>query len=198
MKHSYNTKSKIGQSIIGSSRMNGSREENDFYPTPPSAVLKLLEKEKFQGNIWECACGDGAISKVLKQSGHQVYSTDIIDRGYEHLNGYHDFLNSPVKLTTDNVITNPPYKHATEFILKAKQSSTKKIAMLLKTVFLEGQGRYDMFQDTEFPLKTVYQFSKRLAINKSGEDKWKGGMISYAWYVWAKSYKGKPTIEWLI
>lgn len=37
------------------------REINDYYATPPEAVEKLLKVEKFNKNIWECACGGGGI-----------------------------------------------------------------------------------------------------------------------------------------
>lgn len=30
----------------------------EFYPTPPEATRALLSVEKFEGNIWEPACGD--------------------------------------------------------------------------------------------------------------------------------------------
>ncbi len=179
-------------SIVGSSRNNGDREENDFYPTPAYAVEELLKREKFVGNIWECACGEGDISEVFKAHGFEVYSSDLIDRGYcEQL----DFLQSD--LIVDNIVTNPPYKLALDFVLKAKQQSKRKIAMFLKTVWLESEARYDMFQDTEFPLKTVYQFSKRVSLYKNGVKMKNSGMIAYAWYVWDKDYKGKPTIEWM-
>lgn len=59
-----------------------SRAENDYYATDPRAVELLLEKEEFSNNIWECACGEGHISKVLEQNGYEVLSTDLIDRGY--------------------------------------------------------------------------------------------------------------------
>ena len=58
------------------------REKHDFYATPEIATLSLLDKEKFTGNIWECACGDGAISKVLINNGYQVISDDLVDRGF--------------------------------------------------------------------------------------------------------------------
>jgi hypothetical protein len=54
-----------------------------------------------------------------------------------------------------------------------------------------------MFQDKDFPLKTVYQFSKRVTLYKNGEKMKNSGMIAYAWYVWDKNYVGKPTIEWI-
>jgi hypothetical protein len=179
-------------SIVGSSRNNGDREADDFYPTPPYAVEELLKREVFSGNIWECACGDGAISEVFKNKGFEVHSTDLVNRGYgTELN----FLQSD--FVADNIITNPPYKLALDFVLHAKNLSNRKIAMFLKTVWLESDSRYDMFQDKEFPLKTVYQFSKRVSLYKGGVKMKNSGMISYAWYVWDKDYVGKPTIEWI-
>ena len=180
-------------SIVGSSRSNGEREKDDFYPTPQYAVEELLKREKFEGNIWECACGEGDISEVFKRNGFEVISTDLVNRGYgEQI----DFFES--NIVADNIVTNPPYKHALEFVEQAKKQSRKKIAMFLKTVWLESESRYKMFQDTEFPLKTVYQFSKRVTLYKNGEKMKNSGMIAYAWYVWDKDYIGKPTIEWIL
>ena len=182
-------------SIVGSSRQNGDRETNDFYPTPPYAVEQLLRREAFNGNIWECACGEGDISNVLIKHEFSVYSSDLIDRGYG---------DSPVNflwyqgIKYDNIITNPPYKDALDFVIKAKRFSNNKIAMFLKTVFLESAERYSMFNDKEYPLKTIYQFSKRVTLSKNGIKLKNSGMIAYAWYVWDKSYRGKPTIEWIL
>ncbi|SFL43618.1 hypothetical protein SAMN04488036_11513 [Shimia haliotis] len=78
----------------------------EFYPTPPEAVRALLSVERFDGSIWEPACGDGAISKVLIEAGYQVVSTDLIDRGYGQ--GGLNFLKS-TKPLAKNIITNPPY-----------------------------------------------------------------------------------------
>ncbi len=182
-----------GLSIVGSSRNNGEREPDDYYPTPAYAVEKLLEREKFQGDVWECACGEGDISKVFESNGFTVRSTDLIDRGFgDQL----DFLTSD--LTADNIITNPPYKMALDFVIKAKNQSHNKIAMFLKTVWLESEVRYEMFQDKEFPLKCIYQFSKRVTLSKGGKKMKNSGMISYAWYVWEKGYEGEPVIRWIL
>ena len=180
-------------SIVGSSRLNGEREKNDFYPTPAIAIQALLERETFTGNIWECACGKGDISKVCKEFGYETKNSDLIDYGYGEVRDFFDTEN-----VEDNIVTNPPYRLALEFILKAKESSNRKIAMFLKTVFLESAKRYDMFQDVDYPLKVVYQFSKRVSLYKGGIKMKNGGMISYAWYVWDKEYVGKPYIEWIL
>lgn len=78
----------------------------EFYPTPPEAVRALLSVEQFEGSVWEPACGDGAISKVLEKAGYSVISTDLIDRGFGR--GGYDFLKSTTPLAR-NIITNPPY-----------------------------------------------------------------------------------------
>ena len=179
-------------SIVGSSRRNGKREKDDYYPTPKYAVKELLERELFNGDIWECACGEGDISDVLINYGYQVRSSDIIDRNYGIVE---DFFNSDY--TTKNIITNPPYKHALEFVNKAKEKSDNKIAMFLKTVFLESERRKTMFDDKIFPLKSIYQFSKRVTLYKNGVKMKNSGMIAYAWFVWDKNYEGKPIIEWI-
>ena len=43
----------------------------DFFPTPPWATYALIDNEKFSGDIWESACGDGAMSRVLAETGLQ-------------------------------------------------------------------------------------------------------------------------------
>ena len=178
------------QSIVGTSP---GRNEHDFYPTPPSATEALLSVERFHGDIWECACGDGAMSRVLETYGHKVKSTDLIDRGYGQAPV--DFLSVPVKGSVANVVTNPPYSLAEEFVRKALHVSTAKVAMLLKLTFLESERRHRMFEST--PLTRVYVFSRRLTLMRNGAAPRSGGMIAFAWFVWEHGYTGRPQIGWV-
>ena len=92
--------------------MSGARKNHiahDFYPTPEIATIKFLDKERFDGEIWECACGDGAMSRVIERYGYQVKSTDLIDRGYGK-KGQINFLTCSDR--ADNIMTNPPFKYA--------------------------------------------------------------------------------------
>ena len=84
------------------------RETNDYYATEPKAIELLLELESFDENVWECACGEGHLAKVLEAHGHKVLSTDLIDRGCG-LGGI-DFLQCDNPYNGD-IITNPPYKY---------------------------------------------------------------------------------------
>jgi len=177
------------------------RSKADFYPTPPNATKALLLYEKFEGSIWECACGKGDISKILIAHRYDVISSDINDYGYGSPNV--DFLNSNSIFgeqlqQDDNIITNPPFEFALEFVLQAKQYSRFKIAMFLKTAFLEGAKRYEMFQDKQFPLKCIHQFSKRVNFGIHAGTHKNGGMIPFAWFVWDRNYEGKPYINWIL
>ena len=75
--------------IIGASNhTEQDREKNDYYATDPIAVNKLLAVERPNRQIWECACGEGHLSRRLTEFGFKVHSTDIQDRGYEHFDGW--------------------------------------------------------------------------------------------------------------
>ena len=173
------------------------REEHDFYATDPKAVEMLLNLEKFDRIIWEPACGKGHISEVLKRSGYSVHSTDIVARNYADL--VIDFLNFKGTLDAD-IITNPPYKYAKEFVKKALDVVTDghKVAMFLKLTFLESKKRRDLFE--KYPPKVIYVSSSRLQCARNGEfEKFKDGTgmtIAYAWFVWIKGFKGNPIVRW--
>ena len=64
-----NTQS-VMATLNASNHSEKERSKNDYYATPPLAVESLLEKEKFI-NVWECACGEGHISEVLKK--HNIH-----------------------------------------------------------------------------------------------------------------------------
>ena len=118
------------------------REQHDYYATDPKAVELLLELEQFSPVIWEPACGEGHISKVLQAHGHEVISTDLVYRGFGDPEPL-DFLTETLEGFEGDIITNPPYSMGLEFVQKALESVRPggKVAMFLKVQFLEGQKR---------------------------------------------------------
>jgi len=168
------------------------REKDDFYPTPPHATQALLAVEKFEGGIWEPACGDGAISKVLEAAGYPVVSTDLVDRSYGF--SRRDFL-MEWKPEAPNIITNPPFKLGIQFVRKALELTTGKVAILARLAFLEGAERRELYDNS--PIARVWVFSSRVTMFRSGQDTGGSSMIAFAWFVWDHSYAGKPTIGWL-
>ena len=170
-------------------------ENFDFYATQPRAVELLLEKESFSPLIWEPACGEGHISKVLERAGYTVLSTDLIDRGYGQ--GQLDFLRYDCKLPLRaDIITNPPYKYAKEFVQQALTvlAPGHKVAMFLKLQFLEGQSRRALFH--HHPPQTVYVSSARLQCAKNGVFRG-SSTIAFAWFVWYKGYHGATYLKWI-
>jgi len=160
------------------------RHPADYYPTWPAATRALLAHEQFQGFVWEPACGAGDMSKVLREAGHLVTSTDLYDYGYGQAGA--DFLAYEGQGFGD-VITNPPFKHAQAFIEKALSlPNTKKVAMFLRLAFLEGQKRKTLFENT--PLKAVYIMSRRVPMQRGrlAEDGDTQGPLAFAWFVWER------------
>lgn len=186
------------QAVHAVNRRCTDSKENDYYATDPKAVELLLEEETFSPYIWECACGEGHISKVLEKHGYKVLSTDLVDRDYGE--GGVDFL----KLTKEDIkgdlprdiITNPPYKYAKEFVEHALEISadSTKIAMFLKLTFLEGQGRRELFRTN--PPQTVYVSSARLECGKDGVFTGQSA-VAYCWVVWRKGHAGPTNIKWI-
>ena len=171
------------------------RQSEDFYATSTEAVEWLCQLETFNGPIWECACGMGHISEVLKAKGYKVRSTDLIDRGYGE--GGVDFLSPDITTWDGDIVSNPPYKYAQEMVEKALAiiPNGKKVVMFLKTLFLEGKSRKRLF--LENPPIRIWVSSSRLKCAMNGEfDAMGGSAVSYSWFVWEKGYKGDTIVKW--
>jgi hypothetical protein len=118
------------------------RRDLDFYPTPAAVTQALLLFLALKPCvIWEPACGDGAMSRVLTAAGHTVLSTDIRHTGFGQ--GDVDFLTAE-PLLCDAIITNPPFASSEEFIDKALRTA-RAVAMLLKSQYWHAQKRYSLF-----------------------------------------------------
>ena len=188
--------SKTQMRIIGASNHTDyERQKDDFYATDPIATIKLCGLESFNADIWEPACGLGHISKVLVHHGYRVRSSDIVNRGYGDVA---DFLALDNIQWHGDIVTNPPYKYAQDFVEKALQiiNEGNKVAMFLKLTFLEGKSRKELFKNT--PPIRVWVSSSRLKCALNGRfDDMKGSATAYAWYVWEKGFKGDPIIKWI-
>uniref|UniRef100_UPI003BA8FBB3 hypothetical protein n=1 Tax=Stappia sp. TaxID=1870903 RepID=UPI003BA8FBB3 len=167
-------------------------EGPDFFPTPAWATHALIENEPFSGEIWECACGNGAMSEVLECTGNSVFSSDLFDRGYGQPGI--DFKVSTRK--ADNIITNPPYNSAEEFVHQGLKLSRNKFALLLRLAFLEGANRAkNIFQSS--PPSRVWVFSERITFYPAGAVRKGSGTTAYAWFVWDKSSPSHTELKWL-
>jgi len=178
-----------------SNHSKGERAENDYYATEPRAAEILLDVEPELNNIWECACGGGHLARVFDNVGNLTKATDLIDRGYGEIG---DFLDENITYYNGDIVTNPPFSLAGEFVQKALSIIPvgRKVCMFLRLLFLEGKKRKELFK--VYPPQTVYVFSNRINCAKNGDFKtYKRSAIAYAWFVWLKGYKGKTIIKWV-
>ena len=188
---------KVYATLGASNHSNKERDLFDYYATPPSAVEELLKRETFSENIIEPSCGELNISKVLEAHGHQVKNFDILDRLKDGSIIEQDFLLENHYYPQSDIITNPPYEKATEFVYHSLNSidEGQKVAMLLKLTFLETKKRKALF--LKYPAKKIYVFSYRIECLKNNiqQNKVGSSAVCYAWYIWEKGYQGPMTIE---
>lgn len=211
----------VFKTLGASNHGEGERERNDYYATHPIALEMFAPHFPIARKVGEPSCGEGHLSRWLKAHGHGVLSTDLIDRGYG-IGGINFFeVGNPDmfentegnRLLTEwclkdnasqpfDILTNPPYKFATEYVLHALELIPEKghVIMFLKTTFLEGMERKERIFDTNPPV-AVFQFSHRVLCAKNGDFAKmpkNGSAVAYAMYVWAKRNKGMRTeLKWI-
>lgn len=188
-----------GANLAGMSTTRN-RVVDDYYATPPEATKAILDKEILEGSILEPACGEGHMSEVIKEyyPNSEVVSTDLVNRNYGQ--GDIDFLTYDFNRNFDNIITNPPFKYAKEFIERALKLANKKVIMFAKIQLLESESRRSLFE--KYPPKYIYVFSKRVNPWRNGDPldekgkPWSSTMC-FAWFVWEVGFKGEPTVRWI-
>lgn len=169
--------------------------KDDLYETPPEAVHALLKVEPLPKIIWEPACGPGSIARVLRAAGHDVVATDLVDYGLENSTARRDFLfETSAPDGCECIVTNPPFKNAEEFVVRAIQL-VPKVVMLMRLGFIESERRRPILDRGE--LSKVYVFRNRLPMmHRHGWDGPKGGSaICYAWFVWDRGHIGPTELK---
>lgn len=163
----------LGAALAGG---GGTRRENGFYPTPWEATVALLKEVKFPHLVWEPACGDGAIVRVLEAFGYEVLATDIDPRPPIKPSQHWDFVVERAVAPQDAIVTNPPFKEAANFIRTAF-SYQVPFAFLLKTQFWHAANRLPLFE--EIPPSQVLPLTWRLDFTGGGAP-----TMDCAWFVW--------------
>ncbi len=188
-----------GSAIRPSRRFSAYRAPFEFYPTPPEATRAFLAAETFDGDIWEPACGQGAISKVLLKSGYQVVSTDLADYGYGKPDV--DFLQTKLP-RAKHIVTNPPYGRGLgdRFVRKALEHTELtrgKVAMLLNLSSLCHPSRHDSFMRR--PPARIYALDDCVCY-PNGDAKLASRHTHqhrYAWLVWTQEREVQTAFHWL-
>ena len=172
-------------------KRNTDSEVNDYYATDPKALENLLGLETFKSPILEPCCGEGHLSEVLKDAGYEVWSSDIIDRGYGAVRDVKEYMQ-----WDGDIITNPPYKQAQEIIEHCIDivPDGAEVVMFLKLLFLESKKRKIFFE--KYPPRRIWVSSSRISCGKNGVFLKGSSAVCYAWFVWEKGYQGETIINW--
>lgn len=175
------------------------RIPNEFYPTPPEATRALLSVEKFDGDVWEPACGDGRIAKVLSEHGHGVIATDL--HAYGVGTSGIDFLREK-RARAKHIVTNPPYGYGllNRFIDRAlalTQETGGKVAMLLNMDSLCHRQRTAEWKRT--PPARLYAIDDIVCwpTERYGPPPPHFIKHRYVWVVWTPQHTGPSSFWWL-
>lgn len=175
----------------GSSTVGAKRPMHDFRKTPPEPTIALLqhyEKYLTGKTFHDACCGDGAISKVLKDHGYSVLSTDLIERGH---NG--DLLGPPgygasgvdfLAITADEYpcgafssIMNPPFSHWKEFAYQCQNFKMPFVALFAKQQIWNAITRLPLYN--EFTPKGVHPLTWRIDFDGRGRP-----TMDCCWVTW--------------
>ncbi|MER9901635.1 SAM-dependent methyltransferase [Mesorhizobium sp. M0130] len=184
------------RAAIGTDSATAAERGNNLYETPPEAMRTLLSFTRFAPNVWEPACGKGAISRMLEDVGYQVELSDLIDYSTADRHGevqrVENFLASAPRCEDPgrpDIVTNPPYgTDLNAFVAHALRAHRpRRMALLLNLNFLCGFDDPDRcFAMDENPPSDVWVFTRRLPMMH--RDGWDGpeasSRMNTAWFVW--------------
>lgn len=124
------------------------RHEADFYSTPWECTQALIDAEgnalRSHMEIWEPACGTGAMSRVLEAAGLSVISTDLRETTYGE--GSRNFLDATQPLATA-IVTNPPFSLSARFISHALRAlKVRYLALVLKSIYWHAAKRISLIE----------------------------------------------------
>lgn len=173
------------------------REKNEHYVEPAWCSERLFERETFVGGIHDPCCGVGTIPEAAIAVGlhvnHSITGADIVDRGWKH-GRRRDFFGDDG--TYDNIVCNPPFNIAREFVEHALVIADRKVAIIFPTARLNAARWL-----TDTPLRRIWLLTPRPSmppghVIASGQ-KPGGGKMDFCWLVFERGYEGTPELRWL-
>ncbi|ATQ67801.1 MULTISPECIES: hypothetical protein [Methylosinus] len=180
-------------------RPDDSFDAFDYYPTPAWGTRALCEWLEAEGlaspglqDVWEPACGEGHMAKPLGEFFREVYAADVCARGFGDVD---DFLWHSDR-RADWIITNPPFRLASQFATTAFDRARFGVAMLVRIAFLEGSDRYNNLF-AKLPPSHIVQFAERLPMVKGWVDRNASSATAYTWVVWHKASGSSTRFHWL-
>ena len=166
----------------------------DFFPTPPWATRALFEHVILRTKILEHTigagrlardpcCGEGHMAAVLAEYCEAVTASDIHPYGFGAVADYRLF--EPAQGAVDWVFINPPFKTAADFLDTALRDAQHGVAMLARSNWKHGPGRYKRFF-RDRPPRVIAPFVERVPMVKGRWDPNAKTMTEYSWFVWTR------------
>lgn len=171
----------------------------DDFPTPPWATRALCERIHSTPPRWNMICREpaanrGHMVRPLREYFVHVEASDVHDYGMGF--AVADYLFGPDPEPVDWTITNPPFRLAEQFIDRAIRTSRVGVAMIVRTAFLEGIGRYNRLFTVSPPAR-VLQFSERAPMVRGRLDSEASSATAYCWILWECRHSGPTQLEWI-
>jgi hypothetical protein len=169
------------------------RETHEHYVEPPWCSLRLFDEERFEGNIHDPSCGWGRIVRAARRNGLEASGSDLVDRERGFPTG--DFLKC--KRRVDNIVCNPPFDIAPQFIRHAFRLSRRKVAFFFPLARVVAAWKWL----ADLPVRRLWLLTPRPPLPPghyiaSGK-KPKSGRPEYCWIVIEHGYRGAPELRWL-
>ena len=172
----------------------------DDFPTPPWATRALCERLHSTPPIWPLTCREpaanrGHMVRPLREFFATVDASDIHDYGAGFPQA--DYLFGPDPEPVDWTITNPPFRLAEQFIDRALRTSLAGVAVIVRSAFLEGCGRYENLFSIR-PPQLVLQFAERAPMVKGRLDQKAASATAYSWLVWdSRRSNNRTEFDWI-
>jgi len=110
---------------------------------------------------------------VLRDKGFAPIETDLAQRV--------DFLKT-TQARASAIVTNPPYRHATEFIMHAHELGITYHAWLLKADFLNAKRAVRLIDEIGYPIR-IWALTERPDFLGQGAP-----TMNCSWYVWSNRH----------
>ena len=181
------------------------RRENDFYPTPAWVTEALLSSVTLRGPVWEPCCGDGAMARVIEESGQSVVASDLVNRGYGRP-GVDFFDCEAFADGCGSMVTNPPYGDGggsakgvevpgalinfVNHAIKLTERADGQLALLVRFQWMAGRKAANTI--SAGPLSKMIVLRKRIRWFDRGPTT-KQGQHHHAWLFWdCQHERGRP------
>jgi len=134
--------------------------------------------------------------KPLREYFMRVSGSDVHDYGAGFPVQDYIFGADPVGVTSWT-ITNPPFRLAQQFIVQMRKTSRHGCAVIVRSAFLEGIGRYrDLFSCD--PPSDILQFTERVVMHRGTLSAKGSTATAYCWLVWRNNDRpGQTRFDWI-